>query len=117
MQLIENNINAFFSAKRPRYHYIFNNRHFQRTCILVNNYGIFHIITKQQVFIIRTFYFSDVSSNKAFYAVIAGLVTIQGITVSNVIYQRRRVSDMLRTNTLQRTLNPRGRLPPRITII
>nr|XP_022309598.1 uncharacterized protein LOC111115229 [Crassostrea virginica] len=39
----------------------------------------------------------DGSSNIAFYAVIAGLVTIQAITVSIVICQRRRMSDLLRT--------------------
>ncbi|XP_078329126.1 uncharacterized protein LOC111115229 [Crassostrea virginica] len=40
---------------------------------------------------------SDGSSNIALYAVIACLVIIQAITVSIVIYQRRLMSDMLRT--------------------
>ena len=65
--------------------------------MLLNDYGVFQIITKQQVFKRRTCYFSDGSSNIAFYAAIAGLVVIQAITVSIVIYQRRRMSDLLRT--------------------
>nr|XP_022309983.1 uncharacterized protein LOC111115510 [Crassostrea virginica] len=42
----------------------------------------------------------DGSSNIAFYAAIASLVVIQAITVSIVIYQRRRMSDLLRTKHL-----------------
>ena len=66
--------------------------------MLVTDYeGFFRLVTKQQVFKNRTFNFADGSSNIALYAVIACLVIIQAITVSIVIYQRRRMSDMLRT--------------------
>ena len=55
-------------------------------------------------------YFSDGSSNIAFYVVIAGLVIIQAITVSIVVYQRRRMSDLLRTKHPSDDIKSQGQI-------
>ncbi|XP_078330575.1 uncharacterized protein LOC144624577 [Crassostrea virginica] len=52
----------------------------------------------------------DGSSNIAFYVAFAGLVIIQAITVSIVVYQRRRMSDLLRNKHPSDDIKSQGQI-------